>query len=351
MSRHEISAPWPGSLSSTLRERAKAMVTRIVLPEGEDPRILRAAAAIRDMSLADVVLLGNGETLDNSAAGLGIDLTGIERIDPATDPRRTVFANRYLETRSSDAGTFQAASELVADPLFFATMLLEAGAADGLVAGARSTTAATIAPALRLRRMRAGMGPITSCFLMELPPGRLPSEVGDVLVFADCALNSAPSSAMLARIAMAAAEAARDLCGLEPRVALLSSSTKGSTTNDRVEAVRGAVAELRRRAPELCVDGELQADAALVADVADSKASGSPVAGRANVLVFPGLESGNIAYKLVERLGGARAIGPIFFGLNWPVNDLSRGCSLDDVIDVVAVTAIQAQTAPAPELR
>jgi phosphate acetyltransferase len=332
-----------GGLSARLRERARAGRARIVLPEGDDPRVVQAAARVRAEGIADPILLGaRREAVVDAARVVGADLSAMTVLDPASDPRRHDLAARYLSARPADKSTAVEAAELLLDPLYFGSMLLHAGQADGLVAGAVSTTAATIEPALRLRRMRPGMGPITSYFLMELPPGRLPDGQGDVLVFADCALNSAPSSAMLARIAMAAAQAADELCGLQPRVALRSSSPRGSTTNDRVVAVRGALDELARRAPTLLVDGELQADAAIVADIAALKAPDSPVAGRANVLVFPGLESGNIAYKLVERLAGARAIGPIFAGLNWPVNDLSRGCGVEDIIDVVAVTAIQA---------
>lgn len=334
--------PASGSLSARLRRRAQEQLTRIVLPEGDDPRIVEAAAVIRRHEIADPIVLGGADDVLATAHRVGADLDGVTVIDPTLDPRRQTLAARYLVTRPSGSMTSSEALSLMTDPLFFGSALVDAGGADGLVAGARATTAATIEPALRMRRMRPGMGPISSCFLMELPPGRLPEDVGDVLVFADCALNSAPSSAMLARIAMAAAKAAEELCGLVPRVALLSSSTKGSTTNDRVLAVRGAVDELARRAPTLLVDGELQVDAALVAQVAAAKSPGSRIAGRANVLVFPGLESGNIAYKLVERLAGARAVGPIFSGLNWPINDLSRGCSVDDVVDVAAVTAIQA---------
>lgn len=334
-----------GELSRRLRERARSHPRRIVLPEGDDPRIVAGARIVADEGIAEPLLLGRPDAIQAGARAAGVSPVGLALIDPSADPRRAELAQLYRSRRAVTAPTSPAGTvaEPDLDPLLFGTLLVAAGAADGLVAGARTTTAATIEPALAIRRLTPGLGPIASCFLMELPPGRLTDEIGDVLVFADCALNTEPSPALLAQIAIIAARAAAQLCGLAPRVALLSSSTKGSAGHARVLAVREAVDHVRRRAPELTVDGELQVDAALVPEVADAKAPGSPVAGRANVLVFPDLESGNIAYKLVERLAGAEAIGPIFFGLNWPVNDLSRGCSVDEVVDVVAVTAIQAR--------
>jgi phosphate acetyltransferase len=338
-------APLPSSLSARLRQRARTRPARVVLPEGGDPRVVQAAAAARREGIAQVVLLGAPGAIAAAARAAGANLERVACADPAADPRLDKLAARYCDARRSDSTGLAAARAILADPIVFGTMLVESGEADGLVAGACATTGATIEPALRVRRLTPGQGPVTSCFLMEIPPGRLAAGRGDVLVFADCALNPDPSPMMLARIAIAAARAARELCEMEPVVALLSSSSHGSASHERVLAVRQAVAEVRRRAPDLCVDGELQADAALVAAVGERKAPGSRVAGRANVLVFPDLESGNIGYKLVERLAGARAIGPVFSGLGWPVNDLSRGCSVDDILDVVAVTSIQASAA------
>ncbi len=333
------------TLSARLRQRAAAHPMRVVLPEGDDPRIVAAARRIIDAGIAELTVLGSHDGIAAASASAGVTIEDIPCLDPATDPRRPALAQSYLERRHGGEPLEPAqAVEVLADPVHFATMLVATGAADGLVAGALTTTADTIQPALAIRRLAPGLGPIASVFLMELPAGRLSADIGDVLVFADCALNTAPSPALLAQIAIVAGRAARELGELKPRVALLSSSTKGSAAHEKAGLVREAVEQVRRRAPELVVDGELQVDAALLASVAAQKAPGSPVAGRANVLVFPDLEAGNIGYKLVERLAGAEAIGPIFFGLNWPVNDLSRGCTIDEVVDVTAVTVVQAQT-------
>lgn len=327
-------------LSTLLRDRARAGPTRVVLPEGDDPRVLRAAEIVAREGIASPILLGARRALTATSSELGVQLTGLTWYDPGLDVRRVDLATRYRTARRGGVSDGEA-MELMADPLHFGTMLVQIGAADGLVAGARTTTSDVIGPALAIRRMVPGLGPISSCFLMGSHAASEASTGDGVLVFADCALHPAPSPAMVAQIAIAAARACRDLCGLEPRIALLSSSTLGSASHEASLKMSAARDELRRRAPELSADGELQADAALVPEVAQQKAPHSPVAGRANVLVFPDLESGNIAYKLVERLAGLRAVGPLFSGLNFPVNDLSRGCSVEDVIDVIAVTSIQ----------
>lgn len=327
--------PQPSTFISRLRDRARSNPARIVLPEGDDPRIVVAAAFARDQRIAEPILLGRLNEIAHAARAASVSVDEITCIDPQSDPRRASLAQLYVEQRGREAPSLEQAREALREPVLFGTMLLHAGHVQGLLAGARTPTKDTIEPALRIRKLRPGLGPVSSCFLMHLPRG-------DTLVFADCALNPDPSPAMLAQIAIAAADRARLLCELEPYVALLSFSTHGSADHERTQKVRQALAEVHRRAPNLAVDGELQVDAALVDHVARTKLADSPVAGRANVLIFPSLEAGNIAYKLVERLAGARAIGPIFSGLNWPVNDLSRGCSIDDVVDMLAVTSILA---------
>lgn len=326
---------------SRLRRRAQQQPARVVLPEGEEPRIVMAAAFAYREKIAEPLLLGDPERIAAAAHQANVSLEGIDVVDPRTDPRRAALAERFCQARRTMAPPPAEALEMLKEPLLYGTMLVHGGEAAGLLAGALTSTSETIDPALRLRTMRPGMGPITSCFIMQVPGASSFGEAG-TFVFSDCALNPEPSPVMLAQIAIAAAQVARQLCEMEPRVALLSYSTHGSAEHQLVEKVQLALGETKKRAPELDVDGELQVDAALVETVARLKAPQSPVAGRANVLVFPSLEAGNIAYKLVERLAGARAIGPIFSGLNWPVNDLSRGCSVEDAIDMLAVTSIMA---------
>lgn len=297
-----------------LHSQAKKNIRTIVLPEGEDPRILAAAETIEKEKLAKILLLKRD---------------GISR-----DKRFNQLVELYCQLRGSNAPDLAAAKKEVLNPLLFGTLLLAAGEADGMVAGASTTTAKTIEPALRIRKMKPGLGPVVSSFIMDIP------ERGP-MIFADCALNPTPSPAMLAQIAIAAAKVAQEICQLEPKIAFLSFSSHGSANHPQVEHVQNALNELKKRAPNLIADGELQVDAAIVEAVALKKVPNSSLKGQANILIFPNLESGNIAYKLVERLAKARAIGPIFSGLNWPINDLSRGCSIDDIVDVVALTAVQ----------
>jgi phosphate acetyltransferase len=320
-------------------QEAGRLQKTIALPEGTEERTVKAAIAAKQEGLARPVLVGPAEEVQSALARLGHGDAGVDIIDPARSAKTEVYAEALAELRKNKGLTLEQARELVRDPMYYAAMMVKQGDADGYVAGAVNTTANTFRPALQIIKTAPGIPLVSSAFVMVVPDCNLGEE--GVFVFADCALNPAPNAEELAAIGLASAQTARSLIGLEPRVAFLSFSTRGSADHELVTKVQQATAIAREKAPDLLIDGELQLDAAIVPEIGQRKAPGSPVAGRANVLVFPDLQSGNIGYKLVERLAKAEAIGPVTQGLALPVNDLSRGCSVQDIINVIAITAVQ----------
>ena len=321
--------------------RAKSNPQRIVLPEGDEPRTLEAANTILKEGIAKLILIGNPATILSMAKEKGYEfISQATIVDPESDSRMPVYANLLYELRKAKGMTEEEAAKKVKDPLYLGCLMIKNGDADGELAGARGTTADTIRPAFQILKTKPGVSVVSGAFLMFTPAKQLGEE--GFLVFADCAVNPCPNAEELAQIAISTAETAKSIAGIEPHVAMLSFSTKGSAKHELIDKVTEATRIAKEKAPELLLDGELQADAALIEKVAATKAPNSPVAGKANVLVFPDLQAGNIGYKLVERFSGADAVGPILQGIAAPVNDLSRGCKVQDIVQMIIITACQA---------
>ncbi len=329
------------NLLEKIFDQAKNNVKCIVLPESTEPRTLQAADVALKEGLASIQLIGNKQHILSVAADLG--LKNIEKarfFDPETDQKMSIYTDLLFELRKGKGMTKEEAQKLSKDPLYLATLMIKNGDADGEVAGAQNSTGNVLRPALQIVKTKPGVTVVSGAFLILLQDETF-GEKG-VFVFADCAVTPDPTAKQLAEIAVVTGQTTRIIAGFEPRVAMLSFSTKGSASHEMVDKVVEATALAKQMNPQLIIDGEFQADAAIVPSVGKSKAPGSKIQGNANVLVFPNLESGNIAYKLVQRLAHAEAIGPILQGMAAPINDLSRGCSVDDIVKMIAITANQA---------
>lgn len=329
------------NLIETIRERARSSKKRIVLPEGAEERTMRAADIILEEGLAEIILLGNLAEIEENTKRWNLKhIRKAVCIDPVNHYRKEYFAQMLLDIRKSKGMTPEQASKQVEDPLYLAVLLIKNGDADGEVAGANNSTGDVLRPAFQIVKTQAGFSAVSGAFIMIVPD----KSFGDngIMVFADCAVNPDPSVKELAEIAVASAQTAKSIAGIEPRVAMLSFSTKGSAKHEKADKVIAATALAKEMNPELLIEGELQADAAIIEAIGKKKAPGSKIAGKANVLVFPSLETGNIAYKLVQRLAHAEAIGPVLQGMAAPINDLSRGCSVEDIVNLVAITVNQA---------
>lgn len=329
-------------LFERLKLRDKGSVKRIVLPEGTEERNLKAADMIIADGLAKIILLGNPEEVNAKAKALGLANIGSATIiDPTDNTNIDKYAPLFFELRKSKGISMDDARRYTANELYFGCLMVKAGDADGMVSGAIHTTGDVLRAAFQVIKTRPGINTVSGAFIMLLPEDSPYGENG-LMVFADCAVVPDPDAAQLAQIAVCTAETAREIAGIDPHVAILSFSTKGSAKHERVDKVIEATRIAREMAPSLHLDGELQTDAAIVPEVAKLKAPHSDVAGKANVLIFPSLEVGNIAYKLVQRLAGAEAVGPLLQGLAAPVSDLSRGCSAEDIYKTIIMTASQA---------
>ncbi len=328
-------------LSQLIREKAKKNPKIIVLPEGEEPRMIKAAETIINEGIASLILLGREESIKSKARELGVELPDeIEIINPKDSKKLKEYAESYYQLRKNKGMSSDEAYQLLENPLYFGALMVYHDDSDGLVAGSINATGDVFRPALQTIKTAPGINIVSSSFVMVVPD--CPYGEKGIIVFADCALNPEPNAEQLADVAIASAATGKALVGFEPRVAMLSFSTKGSGKHPLIDKVIEATKIAKEKKPELLIDGELQADAALIPSIGERKAPNSKIAGKANVLIFPDLNSGNIAYKLVERLAKAEAIGPISQGMRKPINDLSRGCSAEDIVNVVAITVLQA---------
>ena len=330
-------------ISKMIRERAKVNPKTIVLPEGEEPRMVKATKTIIEEGFAKIILLGREEKIKLIAEELNVELPDtIEIINPEDSDKISKYADSYFELRKHKGLSRDEALNFLKNPLYFGALMVYKGDADGLVAGSINATGDVFRPALQTIKTAPGINIVSSCFVMVIPD--CPYGDNGLIVFADCAINPNPNAEQLADIAIATAVTGKALLDIEPRVAMLSFSTKGSAKHPLVEKVIEATRIVKEKQPDLLIDGELQADAAIIPSIGERKAPGSKIAGKANILVFPDLQAANISYKLVERLSGAEAIGPISQGMRKPVNDLSRGCSAEDIVNVVAITVLQANS-------
>lgn len=328
-------------LINEIREKSKKLNKKIVLPESHDERTLQAANIIFDEGLAEVILIGKKDVVLKDAERLGLkNIEKIQIVDYETYPKISEYADLMVELRKHKGMTKEKALEELKNPLFLSVMMIKAGDADGEVAGAANATGNVLLPAFKYVKTAPGISVVSGAFLMFVEDESY-GEKG-LMLFADCAVNPDPSTEQLAQIAVSTGKTARSIAGIEPKIAMLSFSTKGSADHELVDKVREATELAKKMAPDMQIDGEMQADAALVEKVGKKKCPDSIIAGEANVLVFPDLQSGNISYKLVQRLAGAEAIGPILQGMAAPINDLSRGCSVSDIVNLVAITSNQA---------